>query len=73
MSLESVVLKTKLAVPMLRSEHVPRPTLLKLLRTSSERKLTLISAPAGYGKTTLLTQWCRSKVGNLPWPWVSLD
>ena len=51
------LLKTKLGVPtLLRSAHVPRPTLLEILRASSERKLTLISAPVGYGKTTLLTQ-----------------
>jgi LuxR family maltose regulon positive regulatory protein len=68
------VLKTKLGVPTLRSAHVPRPTLLKLLRASSDRKLTLISAPVGYGKTTLLTQWCQSEEGgNLPCAWVSLD
>jgi LuxR family transcriptional regulator, maltose regulon positive regulatory protein len=67
------LLKTKLGVPTLRSAHVPRPTLLEILRASSERKLTLISAPVGYGKTTLLTQWCQSEDGNLPCAWVSLD
>ena len=67
------VLKTKLRAPTLRFEHVPRPSLLKLLRASSDRKLTLISAPAGYGKTTLLTQWRQSEEGNLPFAWASLD
>jgi LuxR family transcriptional regulator, maltose regulon positive regulatory protein len=67
------VVKTKLRVPMLRSEHVPRPRLLELLEASSERRVTLIGAPAGYGKTTLLTQWCQSEKGNLPFAWVSLD
>ena len=72
-SLENLVVKTKLRTPKARSEHVPRLWLLKLLKASSEHKLTLISAPAGYGKTTLLTQWCRSEEGNLPIAWVSLD
>jgi LuxR family transcriptional regulator, maltose regulon positive regulatory protein len=67
------VLKTKLRAPALRSEHVPRPRLLELLRANSDRKLTLISAPAGYGKTTLLTQWRQSEEGNLPFAWASLD
>jgi LuxR family maltose regulon positive regulatory protein len=68
------LLKTKLGVPTLRSKHVPRPTLLETLRGSSDRKLTLVSAPVGYGKTTLLTQWCQSEEGgNLPCAWVSLD
>jgi LuxR family maltose regulon positive regulatory protein len=72
LSLESVV-TTKLRPPTLRSEQLPRPRLLKLLRASSERKLTLVSASAGYGKTTLLTQWCQSQAGSLPCAWVSLD
>jgi LuxR family maltose regulon positive regulatory protein len=68
------VLKTKLGVPTLRSQHVPRPKLLETLRASSDRKLTLVGAPVGYGKTTLLTQWCQSEEGgNLPCAWVSLD
>lgn len=49
------VVKTKLRAPTLRSEHLPRPRLLELLRAGSERRVTLIGAPAGYGKTTLLT------------------
>jgi LuxR family transcriptional regulator, maltose regulon positive regulatory protein len=71
--LQKTVLKTKLRAPALRSEHVPRPRLLELLRANSDRKLTLISAPAGYGKTTLLTQWRQSEEGNLPFAWASLD
>jgi LuxR family transcriptional regulator, maltose regulon positive regulatory protein len=67
------VIKTKLRAPTLRSEHVPRPRLLEVLKASSERRVTLIGAPAGYGKTTLLTQWCQSEKGNLPFAWVSLD
>jgi LuxR family maltose regulon positive regulatory protein len=68
------VLKTKLRAPALRAQYVSRPRLLEILRANSECKLTLISAPVGYGKTTLLTQWCQSEEGgNLPCAWVSLD
>jgi LuxR family transcriptional regulator, maltose regulon positive regulatory protein len=68
-----VVVKTKLLPPPPRSEQVLRPELLELLEAKSDRKLTLINAPAGYGKTTLLTHWRRSQQPNLPFAWVSLD
>jgi LuxR family maltose regulon positive regulatory protein len=73
MSLENVIVKTKLHTPTLRSEHVPRLALLKLLKENSKRKLTLLDAPAGYGKTTLLTEWYHSEESNLSFAWVSLD
>jgi LuxR family transcriptional regulator, maltose regulon positive regulatory protein len=50
-----------------------RPRLLELLRSSSDCKITLISAPAGYGKTTLLAQWSQAEEATLPFAWVSLD
>jgi LuxR family maltose regulon positive regulatory protein len=56
-----------------RIEEVLRPELLELLDAGSVRKLTLIGAPAGYGKTTLLSQWRGSQEPNLPVAWVSLD
>ena len=68
-----VVLETKLRAPPLRPEYLPRPRLLELLKAGADRKITLIDAPPGYGKTTLLTQWRRSEEGNLPFAWVSLD
>jgi LuxR family transcriptional regulator, maltose regulon positive regulatory protein len=67
------IVKTKLRAPKLRSEYVPRPGLIELLEASSDCKLTLMSAPTGYGKTTLLTQWRQSEKGALPFAWVSLD
>jgi LuxR family transcriptional regulator, maltose regulon positive regulatory protein len=69
----SEVVKTKLLAPSPRPEQVPRPRLLELLDAGSDRKLTLIGAPAGYGKTTLLTQRRRSVEALLPFAWVSLD
>ena len=69
----SEIVKTKLSPPSPRIEEVLRPELLELLDAGSVRKLTLIGAPAGYGKTTLLSQWRRSQEPNLPFAWVSLD
>ena len=65
------ILTTKLYVPPARSELVTRPRLIDRLNEGLTRKLILISAPAGFGKTTLLGEW----VGHneLPVAWVSLD
>jgi LuxR family maltose regulon positive regulatory protein len=62
-----------LLAPKLRSEYVARPRLLEPLEASSARKLTLMCAPTGYGKTTPLTQWRQSEEGELPFAWVALD
>jgi LuxR family transcriptional regulator, maltose regulon positive regulatory protein len=47
--------------------------LVTQLDAGSARKLTLIEAPAGYGKTTLLNQWRRAEESNRSFAWVSLD
>jgi LuxR family maltose regulon positive regulatory protein len=53
------LLSTKLFIPQAR--HLPdvllRPRLVERLKTGLSRRLTLISAPAGFGKTTLLAEW----------------
>jgi ATP/maltotriose-dependent transcriptional regulator MalT len=49
-----MLLSTKLHIPPVRSELVSRPRLLARLNTGLDSRLTLVSAPAGYGKTTLL-------------------
>jgi LuxR family transcriptional regulator, maltose regulon positive regulatory protein len=67
------VIGTKLLPPSPRLEEVPRPMLLNQLDAGSARKLTLIGAPAGYGKTTLLNQWRRAEESNRPFAWISLD
>jgi LuxR family transcriptional regulator, maltose regulon positive regulatory protein len=69
----SGVVSTKLLPPSPRFEEVPRPELLAQVEAGSVRKLTLIGAPAGYGKTTLLNQWRKSEESDLPFAWVSLD
>ena len=61
------ILKTKLFIPPLRRELVPRPRLIERLNAGLDGKLTLISAPAGFGKTTLLSEWInQSLVPNTP-------
>ena len=54
------LLLTKLYIPPIRSEMVSRPHLLERLDAGLYRKLTLISAPAGFGKTTLVGEWIAS-------------
>jgi LuxR family maltose regulon positive regulatory protein len=51
------LLSTKLYIPSTRPEIVPRPQLIEQLNHGLYRKLTLISAPAGFGKTTLISEW----------------
>jgi LuxR family transcriptional regulator, maltose regulon positive regulatory protein len=46
------LLESKLRLPPLREGLVSRPGLIALLRTGANRKLTLLSAPTGYGKST---------------------
>ncbi|MBW7883532.1 MAG: hypothetical protein H3C34_13000 [Caldilineaceae bacterium] len=65
------LLVTKLYVPRLRTGHVSRAPLLAVLDAASERKLTLIAAAAGSGKTTLVADWCSRSAGDICW--LSLD
>jgi LuxR family transcriptional regulator, maltose regulon positive regulatory protein len=51
------LLVTKLEAPVVRYRIVPRRRLTDVLRTGMERRLTLLVAPTGYGKTTLLVEW----------------
>ena len=48
---------TKLQPPQLASDIVDRLPLLEKLNSGLQKKLTLVSAPAGYGKTTLIATW----------------
>ncbi|MBN1139634.1 MAG: LuxR family transcriptional regulator, partial [Anaerolineae bacterium] len=52
------LLRTKLYIPPIRPEWIPRPRLMAQLGEGLKCKLTLLSAPAGFGKTTLLAAWC---------------
>ncbi len=51
------ILATKLYIPPPRPNAVPRPQLISRLDAGLQRKLTLLSAPVGYGKSTLLSEW----------------
>lgn len=73
------ILNTKLTIPILRSNLVSRPRLIDQLNSGLSRQLTLVSAPAGYGKTTLVSGWAayvrsleRSN-GKTSFAWLSLD
>ncbi len=68
------LLATKLYVPPTRSDMVSRSRLINQLNTHIRRKLTLVSAPAGFGKTNLLSAWCEAATSS-GWriSWVSLD
>lgn len=70
--MESVLLATKLQIPPETRQTVQRNRLLDLLEPGvTQHKLTVLAAPAGYGKTTLLAQWARA--AGLPVAWLSLD
>ncbi|MCE3201126.1 LuxR C-terminal-related transcriptional regulator [Paenibacillus sonchi] len=65
------ILAAKLYIPLPRTRVVPRPRLIEWLNGGLERKLTLISASAGFGKTTLVSEWIVSC--GRPAAWLSLD
>ncbi|HEX4898375.1 MAG TPA: hypothetical protein VFV53_08480, partial [Candidatus Limnocylindrales bacterium] len=69
---DAVVLETKLTPPRVRAEHVSRRQLLAALRDGDARKLTLVAAPPGFGKSTLLAEWAASP-GAPAVAWLSLD
>jgi LuxR family maltose regulon positive regulatory protein len=65
---------TKLYFPPARAKLVSRPRLIERLAGALTRPLTLISAPAGSGKTTLIGEWRASAAGReFPLAWLSLD
>ncbi len=65
------LLATKLRVPQPPLQLVRRPLLVERLQQAVERPLTLIAAPAGFGKTTLLSIWLEH--ASLPTAWISLE
>ena len=65
------ILATKLYIPPPRPKVVLRPRLIERLNEGLHRKLTLISAPVGYGKTTMLSEWIPQSERSVIW--VSLD
>jgi LuxR family maltose regulon positive regulatory protein len=68
------LLETKLFAPRLRRGVLPRPRLSGRVGVAAESKLTLIAAPAGFGKTTLLAEWLAgAPAGRQSTAWLSLD
>ncbi len=65
------ILTTKLYIPPPRPELISRSHLIERLNEGLHRKLTFISAPAGFGKTTLVSHWLQQL--NMPAGWLSLD
>ncbi|NNJ11360.1 LuxR family transcriptional regulator [Chloroflexales bacterium ZM16-3] len=67
----TLVIATKLFIPPPRPDAVPRPALVVRLNAGLHRKLTLLAAPAGFGKTSLASAWL-ADCGR-PAAWLSLD
>jgi LuxR family maltose regulon positive regulatory protein len=65
------IIAGKLHRPRLDRDHVHRPRLLEKLDLQRRRPLTLVSAPAGYGKSALISSWLDSC--DIPCAWLSLD
>ncbi len=75
--MSELLLQTKVTPPQAHLAMLPRPQLLASLNNNLinpdgfSRKLTLICASAGYGKTSLAVDWLRSQ--PVPYAWLSLD
>lgn len=70
------LLQTKLFIPLIPAEIIPRPHLVERLTRGMAGKLSLVIAPAGYGKTTLVTTWLHQYVlpsSETQAVWLSLD
>jgi LuxR family transcriptional regulator, maltose regulon positive regulatory protein len=65
------LLATKLHIPRPRPDFLARPRLLERLTQATARELTLVCAPAGFGKTRLLGEWARHTRRAVAW--LSLD
>ena len=70
----SVILRTKLTPPSVRADCVHRPRLAERFKASAEQRPTLVCTTAGYGKSTLLSEWFGSETAvQMSFGWLSLD
>ena len=67
------ILATKLYIPPPRPKVVLRSRLIERLNEGMHHKLTLISAPAGFGKTALVSEWAAGQMSDKKVAWLSLD
>jgi LuxR family maltose regulon positive regulatory protein len=69
------VLSTKLYIPPVQSSLVRRPRLVQHLENGyqAEKRVTLVCAPAGFGKTTVIREWIKATEPGKPFGWLSLD
>ncbi|HET9913190.1 MAG TPA: LuxR C-terminal-related transcriptional regulator [Anaerolineales bacterium] len=65
------LLRTKISIPAPRPTRVERPRLTERIYAGMQRALTLVVAPAGFGKTTLIADWARTT--SMPVAWLSLE
>lgn len=63
----SQILETKLYIPQIRGKLASRQHLIDRLNDNPDRKLILITAPAGYGKSTLVSGWANRQQGSVAW------
>ncbi len=69
--MSSLFIATKVHIPPPRPDLIDRPRLIKRLEAGLDRKLTMLSAPAGFGKSSLLSAWVAGCAR--PAAWLSLD
>ncbi len=70
---QATLVATKLRPPPVREQSIPRDRLLERLRSGSDRRLTLIACPAGFGKTSLLSAWYGEEAARRRVAWLTLD
>lgn len=73
MTTKATLLKTKMIPPPVVASNVARKRVLGVLQQAAEHKLILLSAPAGFGKTTVLAQWINVLRKQYDVAWLSLD
>jgi len=69
--LSPYLLRTKLYIPPIRPDQIARPRLVDQINDGLDKSLILVSAPAGYGKTTLVSSWLSER--KVSSAWLSLD
>lgn len=70
---QTPLLAAKLRQPRVRASIVARTRLTERLNAGLDRSLTLVSAPVGFGKTTLVSEWLAGPASGIPVAWLSLD